>query len=93
MLENGQVTMGQIQLPKLTKKSKNSTKWHIEWNGASSHEMYWDNLVLHVREGYVVNLVDRICTCGKWNKSRIPCQHAMAVIAFNVADTMEYVSE
>lgn len=43
---------------KVNKERKISTKWHVEWNRASSHEVYWDNLVLHVRDAYVVNLAD-----------------------------------
>lgn len=78
---------------KIEKERKNSTKWHVEWNGASSHEAYWDNLILHVREAYVVILSYQNCTCGKWNKSGIPCQHEIAAIAFNGADIMDYVSE
>ena len=34
---------------KIAKERKKSTKWHVEWKGASSHEVYWDNSVLHVR--------------------------------------------
>lgn len=58
---------------KLDKERKKCGKWHIEWNGGSRHELYWDNLILHVREAYVVTLAEHVCSCGKWSKSGIPC--------------------
>lgn len=60
---------------------------------SSSHEMYWDNLLLHVRESYVIKLADHMLSCEKWDKTGIPCQHAMAALAFAGVDPFEYVFE
>lgn len=32
------------------KKKKKTAKWLVEWNGRASHEVFFDNLVLDVRE-------------------------------------------
>lgn len=57
-------------------------KWLVEWNGDENFEVFWDDLMVHDRQAYVVILAEKICYCGKWGKTRIPCQHAMATIAF-----------
>lgn len=80
-------------LSKIEKERKMSGKWMVEWNGGTSHEVYWDNLVLYVREGYVVLLANIMCSCGKWSKTGIPCQHALAAIAFSGVDPIDYVSK
>lgn len=80
-----------IYLPRLRKKK--TAKWLVEWNGRASHEVFFDNLVLDVREGYVVMLAKQMCSCGKWNKTGISCQHAMDVIAYKGADPLNYLSE
>ena len=65
----------------------------MEWNGCLRHEVFWDNLVIHAREGYVVLLRNHSCSCGKWDKSGIPCQHAIAAVTFEVANRLDYVAE
>ncbi|XP_039118187.1 uncharacterized protein LOC120254107 [Dioscorea cayenensis subsp. rotundata] len=80
-------------IPKIEKERQKSAKWQVEWNGGASHEVYWDNLILNEREGYVVLLADEMCSCGKWQKSSIPCQHSLATIAFVGADPLNYVSD
>ena len=40
--------------------------------------------LLNIGEGahtHRVSLVDRICTCGKWEANKIPCSHLIAVCA------------
>lgn len=63
----------------------------VEWG--LRQEVFCDNLVLHVREPYVVVLADHVCSCGKWDKSGIPCQHTMASIPFSGANPLDYVSK
>ena len=59
--------------------------------GGASYEVCWDNLILHEREGFVVGLADQMCSCGKWQKASIPCQHLLVAIAFAGADPFSYV--
>ncbi|KAJ8428414.1 hypothetical protein Cgig2_024560 [Carnegiea gigantea] len=48
--------------------------WHAsrEENGMYS--------VTHGSEGFVVDIVETICTCNAWTLSGIPCHHALAVM-------------
>lgn len=39
---------------KLEKERNKATNWQLEWNGVAIHEVFWDNLMYHVREAYVV---------------------------------------
>ena len=77
---------------KLEKERQKSSKWLVKWNGGTKHEVYWDNLKVHVREAHVVILTEQKCSCGKWDKTGIPCQHAMAAIAFQGEDPFNYVA-
>lgn len=54
----------------------------------AKHEVFWDNLVLHAREGHVVQLGSQSFSCGKWGKIGIPCQHALATLAFEGSDLL-----
>ena len=65
----------------------------MDWNVAAKHEVYWDDVLLLVRETYVVKLANNSCSCGKWDKSGILCQHAMAAITFHGVDPLNYISE
>lgn len=67
---------------KIEIERQRSAKWLVEWNGDENFEVFWDDLMVHDRQAYVVILAEKICSCGKWGKTRIPCQHAMATIAF-----------
>lgn len=53
---------------------------------------FWDNLMLHVREAYTVRFHDHSCSCGKWDKFGIPCQHTLAAITFDGGNQLDYVS-
>ena len=59
-------------LAKVEKERKKSAKWQDEWDEGACREAYWDYLVLHVREGFVVLLADHMCSYGKWDKTCIP---------------------
>lgn len=50
---------------KIEKERNNCGKWYVEWNGGAIHEVFWDNLMLHVRETYTVRLHDHSCSYGK----------------------------
>lgn len=65
----------------------------MECNGGLRHEVVWDNLVIHAWEGYVVLLGSQSCSCGKWDKNGIPCQHSIAAISFEGADPLDYIVE
>lgn len=41
---------------RIVKERNNSAKWMVEWNGGACHEIFWDDLVNHIREGYFVRL-------------------------------------
>lgn len=62
----------------------------MEWG--AKYEVYWDNIMLFLREAYVVILAEQTCSCGKWDKIGIPCQHAMAGITFQGEDPINYVA-
>ena len=87
------VDFGPNIIAKLETERSKSGKWQVDWNGATEYEVHWDDVLLLVRETYVVKLANNICSCGKWDKSGIPCQHAMAAIAFHGADPLNYISE
>lgn len=86
-----QVICGPNIVAKLEKERKKSSMWQVEWNGGLIHEVFWDNLVLHVREGYVVKLQGQACSCGKWDKSGLPYQHALVAMSFDGLDSLDYV--
>lgn len=43
---------------KIEKERNNCGKWYVEWNGGAIHEVFCDNLMVHVREAYTVTLRD-----------------------------------
>ena len=49
---------------KLEKRKNKSGKWQVERNGVTSHEMFWGDLVLHMRD-YDVRLSSKNCSCEK----------------------------
>ena len=53
---------GRGMVSKIEKEMQKSAKWQVEWNGGASYEVYWDNLILHEREGYVVVLQYQMCS-------------------------------
>lgn len=40
-----------------------------------------------------MKLANHSCSCGKWDKCGIPCQHAIAAISFCGANPVNYLSE
>ncbi|XP_039138992.1 uncharacterized protein LOC120276335 [Dioscorea cayenensis subsp. rotundata] len=64
--------LGPNIVAKLEKERNKCAKWHIEWNGATSHEVSCDDILSQVKESYVVGLPNRSCSCGKWDKSGLP---------------------
>lgn len=87
------VDFGPNIVAKIEKERNKSGKWQVEWNGAASDEVFWYDPELHVRESYDVKLARKSCTCEKWDKTRIPCQHAMAAVAFHGENPFSYVSD
>lgn len=77
---------------RIEKEREKSGKWQVEWSGGAKHEVFWDNLFFHAREGYVVLLENHNCSCRKWDKTGIPCQHALAALAFQGLDPLEYIA-
>ena len=78
---------------KIVKERKKIGKWQVKWNKGSRHEVFWDNLVINARKGYVILLGSHSCSCGKWDKSGIPCQHAIAAITFEGIHLFDYMAE
>lgn len=79
-------------IAKIEKEMIKCGKWEVEWNGAASHEVWWYDPEQHVRESYDVKLASKSCTCQKWDKSGIPCQHALSAIAYHGEDPLNFVS-
>lgn len=94
MLGNGMLILALIYFPRLRKKKKRRVQNDL-LSGMKKQAMkyFFDNVVLHVREGYVVMLAKQMCSCGKWNKTGISCQHAMTAITYKGGDQLNYVSE
>ena len=65
----------------------------MEWNGGLRRDVFWNNLVIHARKGYVVLLGNHSFSCGKWDKSGIPCQLAIPAITIEETDSLDYVAE
>lgn len=78
---------------RIEKERKRSLKWHVVWNGGVSHEVFRDDLMQYIREGYVVVLAGQGCSCGRWDKIEIPYENAVAAISFNGEDPLEYVTD
>lgn len=77
---------------KIEKERNKSMKWRVQWNGGASHELFFDDMVQHVRHGHVVRLENHSCSCGRWDKTGIPCELALAVIIFCGADPVSFLS-
>ena len=78
---------------KIEKEKLKSGKWQVDWNGAASHEVYWDNPISQIKESFDVRISTMTCSCQKWDKTGIPCQHAIAAIVFHGENPLSYVSE
>ena len=42
---------------------------------------------------HIVKLLERTCTCGKWQIYKIPCSHACAALSTQRMDSMAYVED
>ncbi|KAH7690440.1 Zinc finger PMZ-type protein [Dioscorea alata] len=45
------------------------------------------------KRGYVVILGSHSYSCGKWDRTRIPCQHALLSLAFQGSNPLDYVCD
>lgn len=50
---------------KIEKERNKGQKWQVEWYGDACHEVFWDDLVYHLRERYAIRLANHSCSCGK----------------------------
>ncbi|KAM7262355.1 hypothetical protein ACFE04_021432 [Oxalis oulophora] len=57
----------------------------VEPNGAGQFE------VIDEKRTFMVNLINRKCSCQRWCLSRVPCFHACANIFKNQEDPSNYV--
>ncbi|KAM7251934.1 hypothetical protein ACFE04_023817 [Oxalis oulophora] len=57
----------------------------VEPNGAGQFE------VIDGKRTFMVNLINRKCSCQRWCLSRVPCFHACANIFKNLEDPLNYV--
>jgi len=56
-------------------KGKNQSRW---WQACPGGNGKYD--VKHGSVGFVVDILDKTCTCGAWLLSGIPCCYALAVM-------------
>ncbi|XP_071700214.1 uncharacterized protein [Rutidosis leptorrhynchoides] len=72
---------------KLAKRTKKSRRWQA---------IPSTNNLVEVRDGRkngLVNLADKVCSCGQWQGSGIPCGHVIAAARlFGVANVTQFVS-
>ena len=63
----------------------------MDWNGADKHEVYYDNAEAGYRESFAVDLKSHSCSCRRWDVSGIPCAHALAAIAYEGKDPIDFL--
>ncbi|XP_021985948.1 uncharacterized protein LOC110882173 [Helianthus annuus] len=71
--------------PRVAKIFANTKKlaanYNVKWSGGTKYQVSGkvtvDGAATHKQ--YVVDVVDRVCTCREWEVSGIPCRHAVVV--------------
>ncbi|XP_021984789.2 uncharacterized protein LOC110880602 [Helianthus annuus] len=76
---NGPLTPRVAKIFENTKKL--AANYNVRWSGGTKYQVSGkvtvDGAATHKQ--YVVDVVDRVCTCREWEVSGIPCRHAVAV--------------
>ncbi|XP_025624867.1 uncharacterized protein [Arachis hypogaea] len=67
-----------IQRSRLEKIRKESKSWNPVWSGDEKYEKFE---VIGHPTNMVVDLGERLCSCGFWQLSGMPCVHACAALA------------
>ncbi|XP_058223177.1 uncharacterized protein LOC131332884 [Rhododendron vialii] len=77
--------------PRIAKKVKktcdNMGDCEVIYSGGTTFE------ILNVLRGFVVDIGERTCTCGKWDVCGIPCSHGMAAIITDKSNPQDFVLE
>ncbi|XP_058217317.1 uncharacterized protein LOC131328386 [Rhododendron vialii] len=77
--------------PRIAKKVKktcdNMGDCEVIYSGGTTFE------ILTVLRGFVVDIGERTCTCGKWDVCGIPCSHGMAAIITDKSKPEDFVHE
>lgn len=80
-------------LTKHEKEENQTTKWQVDWNWGTNHEAYHDDMHMLMKESNIMRFSNNSFSCGKWEKSDIPCKHAITEIAFYREGPLTYISE
>jgi hypothetical protein len=73
----------------LEKTKRVANGWSPTWHHDDDYAIFG---VTNGTETYIVNLVQKTCTCRKWDLTGIPCCHAIACIWHNRKDPEAFVS-
>lgn len=79
--------------PRIQKKVERNKVFARGWNA------FWDGGFCYgVRDGatqtkYVVNLIEKTCSCNAWQISGVPCKHAVVAIWHKVDEPEQYASD
>ncbi|KAK8583429.1 hypothetical protein V6N13_022135 [Hibiscus sabdariffa] len=65
---------GPLVKKKFDKSKKDGIEWKMVWNGENGCEVKMG------RKQYIVNILERICSCRSWQITGLPCQHACCAI-------------
>ncbi|XP_023733098.1 uncharacterized protein LOC111880918 [Lactuca sativa] len=77
--------------PSATKIMEKNVNWAsqyiVRWNGSDKYQVQgpW-------QDQHVVDMVERVCSCRKWELTGLPCKHVIAVLN-DKADNREEVGE
>ncbi|CAI9283812.1 unnamed protein product [Lactuca saligna] len=73
---------------KIMEKNVNwASQYTVRWNGSDKYQVQgpW-------QDQHVVDMVERVCSCRKWELTGLPCKHVIAVLN-DKADNVEEVGE
>ncbi|CAJ2628837.1 unnamed protein product [Trifolium pratense] len=74
---------------KLELTKRVADRWQPTWHHDDDFAIFG---VTNGTETYIVNLIQKTCTCRKWDLTGIPCCHAIACIWHNKKEPEDYVS-
>ncbi|XP_045813103.1 uncharacterized protein LOC123907059 [Trifolium pratense] len=74
---------------KLEQTKRVADRWQPTWHHDDDFAIFG---VTNGTETYIVNLIQKTCTCRKWDLTGIPCCHAIACIWHNKKEPEDFVS-
>ncbi|KAK8694127.1 hypothetical protein V6N13_071684 [Hibiscus sabdariffa] len=78
---------GPLLKKKFDQSKKDDIEWQIVWNGENGCE------VKKGRKQYIVNILERICSCRSWQITGLPCPHACCAIWHRSGDPDDYLDQ